>query len=262
MRIWARAAARLAVALAFTMFVMTACASPERSAESPVSDDQPDVVLCQGNEVPVQALEDPRPASELAPDTAPALDGRGVSDFDPLDWLIAQEGNDRVMLMDKLAVPTDDGRGDIREYMYIVISTDSMPAGPSESEWAVVESSTCSPMLDLGELHGARVALDPSSSPPSVSDRIALLVTEFACNSGQDAAGRVELVELAETESTVELVIGVRPSDAQEASCQGNPATPFIVELEQPLADRVILNAAVVPARELITSTVTTGKSD
>lgn len=249
-------AARLAVVLACTMFVATACASPDRSADGPAPGDQPDVVLCQGNEVPVQALEDPRPASELSPDAVPALDGRGVSDFDPLDWLIAQESGDRVMLMDELAVPADDGRGDIREYRYLVVSTEAMPAQPGESGWAVVESSTCSPTLDLGELDTARVSLDPSSPPAPESDRLALLVTEVACNSGQDAVGRVELVERAETESTVELVIGVRPSGAQEASCQANPATPFTVDLERPLGDRVILNAGVVPARQISVSAV------
>lgn len=250
------AAARLTVVIASAMFVATGCASPDRPADSPTPDDQVDVLLCQGNEVPVRALENPRPAIELAPDAAPALDGRYVSDLDPLDWLIAQESSNRVMLMDKLAVRTDDGRGDIREYMYIVISTDSMPANPGESEWAVVEASTCSPTLDLGELDAASVSLDPSSPPAPESDRLALLVTERECNSGQDAAGRVELVELAETESTVELVIGVRPSSALAASCQGNPATPFTVDLERPLGDRVILNAAVVPARELTASAV------
>lgn len=256
MRIWPTAAARLAVVIASTMFAATACASPDRSGDDPASDDHPDVLLCQGNELPVQALENPKPASELAPDAAPALDGRTVSEFDPLEWLIAEESNDRVMLMNKLAVPADDGRGDIREYMYIVISTDAMPAQPGESEWAVVESSTCSPTLDLGELDAARVSLDPSSLPAPESDRLSLLVTEFECNSGHDAVGRVELVELAETESTVELIIGVRRSGAQQASCQGNPATPFTVDLDRPLGHRVILNAAVVPAREITASAV------
>lgn len=32
-------------------------------------------------------------------------------------------------------------------------------------------------------------------------------------------------------------------------TCPSNPPTPFTVDLEQPLADRTILNAAVVPAR-------------
>ncbi len=96
----------------------------------------------------------------------------------------------------------------------------------------------------------------PRRRPPPESDHLALLVTEFACNSGQDATGRVELVEIAETESTVELVIGVRPSGAREASCQGNPATPFTIDLERPLGGRVILNAAVVPSREITPSSV------
>lgn len=211
----------------------------------------PDVLLCQGNKVPLQSLENPRPASELTPDAAPALDGRYVSDINPLEWLIAEESSDRVMLMNKLAVARDDGHGDIREYEYIVISTESMPAKPGESEWAVVEASTCSPSLDLGELGAAAVSLDPSLPPTPESDRLALLVSEFDCNSGQDAGGRVEVVELAETGSTVELVIGVRASGAQMATCQENPATPFTVDLERPLGNRVILNASVVPAREI-----------
>jgi hypothetical protein len=240
-----------------TLFALAACATPERLAADAALEDHPDLLLCQGNEVPVRALENPRPASELSPDAAPALDGRDVSDFDPLgslEWLIAQESDERVMLMHKLAVPDDDGQGDIREYMYFVISTDSMPAKPGESKWAVVEASTCSPTLDLGELGTAGVTLDPASPPAPESDRLALLVTERECNSGQDATGRLELVELTETDSTVELVIGVRPSGARQASCQGNPATPFMVDLERPLGDRVILNAAVVPSRVVTVS--------
>ncbi|MDQ0576535.1 hypothetical protein [Agromyces albus] len=249
---------RLAVIAVATLFALSACAAPDRPAAAPAPAtahapaDHPDVLLCQGNEVPIEALENPRPASELAPAVAPALDGRDVSDFQPLgplEWLIAQESDDRVMLMHKLAVPDDNGGGDIREYRYFVISTDSMPAQPGESAWAVVESSSCSTTLDLGELGDAGITLDPASPPAPESERLALLVTERECNSGLDASGRVELVELRETETTVELVIGVRPSDAQQATCQSNPATPFTVELERPLGDRVVLNAAVVPAR-------------
>ena len=55
------------------------------------------------------------------------------------------------------------------------------------------------------------MALDPAAIPEAGDERISLLVTESACNSGDPATGRVELVELVETESTVEIVIGVRP---------------------------------------------------
>jgi hypothetical protein len=245
---------RLTVVSGTMMFLATGCAPPDRSAESQVTDNQPAVVLCQGIEVPVQALKNPRRASELAADAAPALNGRDVWNFDPIEWLIAEESSNRVMLMNKLAVPDDKGGGDVREYEYIVISTD-VPAEPGKSDWALVGASTCTPTLDLGELSAAAVALDSSLPPAPASDHLALLVTEFACNSGQSAEGRVEVVKLAETESTVEIVIGVRASGLG-GSCQPNPATPFTVDLKRPLGHRAVLNAAVIPTREITASAV------
>ncbi len=252
-----RAAARLTLVSGALALLGTGCASLGQpaaglpSAGSQTPEIQPEVVLCQGNEVPLQALNNPRPASGLGPEAAPALDGRNVEQFDPAAWLIAQESRDRVMLMNRLAVPQDDGHGDVRDYMYIVISTNSMASEPGKPVWAVVESSTCTPTLDLGELRAGAVTLDPSLPPAPESNRVALLITEFDCNSGQNAEGRVEIVKLLETESTVEVVLGVRPSGAQWATCQGNPATPFMVDLERQLGNRAILNAAVLPAREI-----------
>ncbi|MET0830537.1 MAG: hypothetical protein ABWY26_13500 [Microbacterium sp.] len=92
-------------------------------------------------------------------------------------------------------------------------------------------------------------ALSVLPPPQSRDERIALLVSEHDCNSGQPATGRIELIELIETATTVELVIGGQPGTG--GTCQSNPPTPFTVELEQPLADRTILNAAVAPAREV-----------
>ena len=229
----------------------TGCASTARPDTNPVSISQPEMVLCQGNRIPVQALETPRPASELAPDAAPALTGRSVDAFNPVSWIIAQESSERVMLMNKLDVPQDDGHGDVRDYEYIVISTNSMASEPGRPVWDVVESSTCTPTLDLGELRAGAVTLDPSLPPTAQSSKIALLITEFDCNSGQNAEGRVEIVKLTESETAVEILVGVRPSGAQTASCQGNPPTPFTVELERPLANRAVLDAAVLPARKI-----------
>ncbi len=47
--------------------------------------------------------------------------------------------------------------------------------------------------------------------PPSSRD-LALLVTERECNSGQDAEGRVRLIELIETADAVKIMIGVDPT--------------------------------------------------
>lgn len=241
----------LSVISVTVMLLAAGCASPRTAPSIEPSVGIRDEVLCQGNSVPRHALENPRTANELTPEAMPALGGRGVAAFKPFTWLIAQEGNDRVMLMKKLAVPQDNGRGDIRHYEYIVISTRSMASESGKPVWDVVESSTCTPVQDLGELRVGTVTLDPSLPPDAGSTRIALLVTEFDCNSGHNAEGRVEVAKLNETESAVEIVLGVRPSDAQTASCQGNPATPFTVDLQRPLGKRAIINAAVMPAQEI-----------
>ncbi|MFI2566813.1 hypothetical protein [Paenarthrobacter sp. NPDC018779] len=242
--------------LAFT-FLAAGCAAPDQiqgspPAASPVSEITPDVALCQGNEIPLEALENRRLATELGPEALPALSGRDVEQFHAESWLIAQESSSRVMLMNKLAEPKDDGTGDVREYVYVIISTDSMASEPGKPVWAVVEASACTPTLDLGDLRAGAVTLDPSSRPDPNGSSVPLLVTEFDCNSGQNAEGRVKVVKLVETETTVEVVVGVRRAALEAASCQSNPHTPFTVHLERPLGDRAVVNAAVVPSREII----------
>ncbi|WP_458108415.1 hypothetical protein M1D51_02595 [Arthrobacter sp. R3-55] len=220
------------------------------AGEGPGENDPGDLV-CQGNKVPVQALVNPKPASELSSGAAPALEGRDVSDFNPHTWLIAQESSDRVMLMTKLQTPQDDGSGDIRDYQYIIISTKSMESEPGKAVWAVVESSTCTLEWDLGGLDTAAVTLDPAQPRSLASNHLALLVTEISCNSGQDAEGRLEVAQLVETASTVEVVVGVRPSGAGMKTCQGNPPTPLTILLKQPLGDRKVLNTAPFQPREI-----------
>lgn len=247
-------AVRLAVVAGATLFAITACATPGRPAGDETVTEPVEMLQCSGTAVPARALEEPRSAAELGVEAAPALGGHEVPDLDPLEWLIVEESDERVVLMRKLPIPDDLGGGDIREYELIAISTELPPMGPGQSEWMLVSWGSCALSRDLGELGFAGIVLDPLSPPDPEKDRVALLVTEFECNSGQDASGRVELVELIETESTVELVIGVSPSGAQQASCQSNPATPFTVDLERPVGDRVVLNAAVVPARPITAS--------
>lgn len=248
--------AALSAAVLASIFLAAGCAAPDQAAggavkAGPVAEVTSDVALCQGNEVPLKALKNPKPATELGPEALPALGGRDVEQFHAEAWLIAQESSNKVMLMNKLAAPQDDGTGDIRDYVYVIISTNSMASEPGKPVWAVVEASACTPILDLGELKAGTVALDPSANPAPEQDSVALLVTEAACNSGQNAAGRIEVVQKVETEATVELVIGVRRSGDQLSSCQSNPPTPFTVHLDRPLGDRAILNAAVVPSREI-----------
>lgn len=208
------------------------------------------MLMCQGTPVPARALTEPRPAIELSAEVRSVLEHPSVGIDQPLsEWLIAHESAERVVLMHELEEPLDLGGGDIRTYDLIAISSAAEHALPADPPWGVDRATSCTPMLDLSPLTEAAVALDPDALPEPGDDRIALLVTEQQCNSGQPATDRVELVELVETDTTVEVVIGVQPNEG--GTCPSNPPTPFAVDLEQPLGDRAVLNAAVVPAREI-----------
>lgn len=242
----------LAVQAAVAVVVLVGCASAEPSPNATPTVDRDAMLMCQGVEIPARALQEPRPATELPEDVIAAFEHANSPFVGPLsDWLIAVDSAEHVVIMRKLDPPADHGAGDIREYDVISISA-SPGAMPLTPPWGVDMSSSCTPMIDLGALIEARLALDPEALPEAGDQRITLLVTEGACNSGGQATDRIELVELVETETTVEVVIGVRPhEDGMARTCISNPPTPFTVELEQPLGDRVIMDAAVVPQREI-----------
>ena len=216
--------------------------------ESALSSKPDEMLMCQGTPVPTQALTTPRPATELPAEVLSVLDDPALGIEAPLsEWLIAHESAELVTIMHELDEPVDLGAGDIRSYALITIAAAAEQAIPLEAPWGLHRSTLCTPTIDLGSFTEAGVTLDPDALPQSGDERIALLVTERECNSGQLAIDRIELIELIETKTTVELVIGVQPSTG--GTCVSNPPTPFTVDLEQPLAGRTILNAAVAPAR-------------
>lgn len=118
--------------------------------------------------------------------------------------------------------------------------------------WGVDASTSCTPRIVLGGLGEASLALDPDDLPEPADREIALLATEWSCNSGEPATGRIEVVDVVETETTVELVVGVAPQPDGAFTCQSNPPTPFAVELEHELGDRVLRDASFMPAHEIV----------
>ncbi|MFT4136520.1 hypothetical protein [Microbacterium sp.] len=75
-------------------------------------------------------------------------------------------------------------------------------------------------------------------------------MTEQDCNSGEDAAGRIEIVRLEEGEEQIDLVLGVRPREGGQ-TCPSNPATAFTVTLSEPLGERIVVNAGLQSRRPL-----------
>ncbi|MGI8999064.1 MAG: hypothetical protein ACR2GO_05090 [Candidatus Limnocylindria bacterium] len=96
------------------------------------------------------------------------------------------------------------------------------------------------------------VALDPEMT------EIGVLVTEQACNSGEDAQGRILEPEIIGGADSVTVVFAVRPRGGGQ-DCQSNPETPFLLTLDEPLGDRQLLDGSEDPARDATTCPETGG---
>lgn len=209
-----------------------------------------DTYDCMGFPVPASVLTDPVPATGLGPDGRAALAGVEVpppSELGDLaEWSVVTESPDRLVLVRALDEPQDLGGGDLRTHELLAVEVVDASNVPPPG-WALRAWTSCS--FAVPGAGSATVTFDPDSPPDPTSAQVALLVTETRCNSGEDAEGRVEVIELRETADTVEVVLAVRPRDAGAADCQSNPPTPFVLELEDPLGDRELLDASVIPSR-------------
>lgn len=118
-------------------------------------------------------------------------------------------------------------------------------AAASGGSWTVAAYGECWPRVVLeGGLEGGswEVAL------VSDSDALDLLVSEFACASGEAAGERVQPPWIVETEDTVTITFGIAPIGWIH-DCQGAPATPYRVLLGEPLGRRVLQDGIFFPVR-------------
>ncbi|MEU4388622.1 hypothetical protein [Promicromonospora sp. NPDC023805] len=232
------------------MMLVGGCAQADAAGGSPVSDDagKSEEYLCQGTRVPASVLTDGPTADQLGEEAAAALDGASVPDIEPEQWRVVTESGTKVYLVRELPEPRDsDGEQRTHEVMGIEWVDQTEDGGEG---WQLWQQSDCALRYDLGDLGSAVVALDPDNPPDPASSQVHLLVTEFACASGELSEGRVTLERLVEHEDRVELVVGVEALPGVQ-TCQSHPPTPFTVELDEPLGDRTLVDAAVYPEREL-----------
>ena len=209
---------------------------------------------CMGTPISAETLTDPRPATELDATGRAALDGLEVPPIDPAAWTIVSTAPQEVVLLRALAEPDDHGAGDVRTHERMVITLVDAPNIPGSPAWMLSALGSCALTVPGPGGGTATVTLDPAAPVSPASTAVALLVTETACNSGQDAAGRVEVTSLQETGSTVEVVIAVSPRRGDQ-TCPSNPPTPFTVDLDEPLGDRLLLDASTVPPRPITVPT-------
>jgi hypothetical protein len=80
----------------------------------------------------------------------------------------------------------------------------------------------------------------PAPGPDTTSFKA--LVTEQACSGARDIRGLLlpPMIEYLEFQVTVSLYLEPLPPGAHE--CPGNPTTPFVIELAEPLGERRLVD--------------------
>ena len=123
--------------------------------------------------------------------------------------------------------------------------------GPLAGELRPDRWGACIPQVVLG---GGAVAapwnLDRGQAPVGPDTRrLEIGVLERSCASGHSAEGRIAPPTVDYLTDTVVIVIGVVPRPGGQ-DCQGNPVTPFVVELSEPLGERRLLDGSTFPLRD------------
>jgi hypothetical protein len=243
---------RVVPAAIVVVLLFIGCGSTPDEVRGDSSESRPATVSatvnCGGSTYDPAHLADAPRASSLPDGPASAVDDAGAPAFDSSqDWKVVYQSDDRVYLIRELDEPVDNGPGDIRTHESRTLERVTGASNVPDGTWMLMSASPCAQRVPADEdLGDADLTLADTPSPDDTS--VVLLVHERACASGHDAEGRIELVELTETAEQVQLRIGVRHRDGGQ-NCQGNPPTPFEVELDEPFGDREIVDASVVPPR-------------
>lgn len=117
--------------------------------------------------------------------------------------------------------------------------------------WRVVGWGQCRPRAVFQGLNGATWILDPELPVPGPADtEFQALVTETECASGQPSVGRVLPPAIFYDADEVTVIFAVRPLAGDFFDCQGNPATPMLVVLDEALGDRQLLDGGVFPPHD------------
>lgn len=200
---------------------------------------------CFSAPYPASAWDGARPATELGEHPGYVVLQESVGP-DGLDgWFVLEEADDRLVVARELTQPQDPDDDILRTHD--IVAVEDVDATNVQG-WMLSQASQCAPRRVLEGLGAAQVWL--ATEPDPTASTVELLVVEMACNSGEDADGRVRLVEQVESTDAIELLIAVEPRDGN-AACPSNPATPFTVELAEPLGDRTLLDTSIHPPRPL-----------
>lgn len=92
--------------------------------------------------------------------------------------------------------------------------------------------------------------LDPAAATPGPDDtELCVLVTECHCASGRSAEGRIEPPDVFYADAKIRIVAYVTALPGSQR-CPGNPSTPAIFVLPEPIGERELVDAGRYPLVE------------
>ena len=118
------------------------------------------------------------------------------------------------------------------------------------NEWKAITWGGCRPQADVGELSLAEFFLAPGQSLEADQSDFDVIVVELACTGFHTAEGRVTEPAITVSEDAITVVFAVVPLEGDDLECPGHPGTPYVLQLPEPLGDRVLLDGSTVPAHE------------
>lgn len=114
------------------------------------------------------------------------------------------------------------------------------------SDWDYVRHGQCDVRPWFEGLGLAYWELAPGEQPGPESLTLRVLVTEYGCASGKSPEGRIATAAMSYLENSVTVILGVTPLTGPQ-TCNPGPPAEYIVELDEPLGDRQLLDGWVYP---------------
>lgn len=202
---------------------------------------------------PGDALDDLPPVGDLPEDVLAAVDDVGEPVVDrSLPWRVAEQADAEVVLVRELAPDEADARDGATHAALSLFRVDRDPRIPPGT-WHYASGDVCTPRLAEGN-EGERAELRLADVPSPSDTSLQLLVKERNCASGQSAEGRVRVDDLILTDTEVRLRVSVVPLRGDQ-NCPDNPWTRLEVDLDEPLGERTVVDANLVPPAELVVGT-------
>ncbi len=181
------------------------------------------------------------PAADATDDTAAELLRMVVDEgFLPVGgWRRVVDGPQEVVFLSEVGI-----EGAPHAVVHVV---PGQVGAPVLDGWAVDSYGACTPRPVVPDTVSVAAWWVDSTAEPirADSETIPALVHETACASGREATGRIETPTVVYGADAVTVTITVRKVGG--ADCQGNPLTPYTIELEEPLGDRTLLDGGQLP---------------